>query len=64
MYMQYTLLVSDGCMSSVFAVDAITMSGTGCVEWGSGGSGADPGFPWGRFTAWVRMRANIGPRLF
>ena len=36
MYMQYTLLVSDGCMSSVFAVDAITMSGTGCVEWGRG----------------------------
>ena len=27
-------------------------------------SGADPGFPGGRFTAWVRMRANIGPRLF
>ena len=21
-------------------------------------SGADPGFPGGRFTAWVRMRAN------
>ena len=26
--------------------------------------GADPGFPGGRFTAWVRMRANTGPRPF
>ena len=26
--------------------------------------GADPGFPGGRFTAWVHMRANIGPHPF
>lgn len=27
----HTLLASDGCMSNVLAVDAITMSGTGDV---------------------------------
>ena len=27
-------------------------------------SGADPGFPGGRFTAWVHKRTNIGPRPF
>ena len=26
-------------------------------------AGADPGFPEGRFTAWVRMHVNIGPCL-
>ena len=38
---EHTLLASGGCMSSVLAVDAITISGTEsvCVCWGGGGGG-------------------------
>ena len=32
------------------------------VVYSSTHTGADPGFPGGRFTAWVRMCVNIGPR--